>query len=106
MNPKLETLFISVLVIILAAIGAWVSTKIRDNQLGVWSYFLIGNLTLASWCYVSKYSKMQLMFASFLFDVLVAITWALVLFFMGDKLTVMQMAGSFVMVVGLVVFSL
>ena len=106
MNSKIEMTVISILVVIFAVISAWVSIKIRANEVGVWAYFVTGNCTLATWVWISKYSKVNLLFASFLCDILVVITWALVLFYFGDKLTVNQMIGSLIAMAGLVVFNL
>jgi accessory gene regulator protein AgrB len=106
MNTKLEMTIISILVVIFAILSAWVSIKIRANEVGVWAYFMTGNLTLMTWVWISKYSKVNLLFASFLCDILVAITWAVVLFYFGDKLTVNQMIGSTIALAGLVVFNL
>lgn len=106
MNTKLEMTIISILVVIFSVLSAWVSIKIRANEVGIWAYFLAGNFTLMTWVWVSKYSKVNLLFASFLCDILVAITWAVVLFYFGDKLTVNQMIGSTIALAGLVVFNL
>lgn len=105
MNKYLEMLLIALGTIIVSIPAALISNKIRNKEVGIWAYFVAGNCTLFLWTMISKYSTLKLVFASFLFDTVMAVTWAMVLIFFGDELTSRQLVGIFVMLAGLVVFN-
>jgi small basic protein len=102
---KLELSLVTITLILVSFFGAWVSSKVRTNELGVWATFFAGNLSLVIWYYLSK-SKLNLVFASNFYDIVMAVSWTIALVYLGDKLNFNQILGVIIAVGGLVVFNL
>ena len=106
LGAKVEFLLVSVALVVMQALGAWLSVKLRNNQMPIWTSFLLGNVSGLVWLYVSKWSKLNLLFASLFFDIVTCVVWTIVLVCLGDKMTTNQVIGTTIAVVGLIWFNL
>lgn len=100
-RPYLEMALVAIGLILDGCLGGWISTKVRNQQYGVWFTFLSGNISLLIWAYLSKWSQMSLPKASVFFDVVYNASWFLMLIYLGARMTPIQMFGIALVTLGI-----
>ena len=99
-RPRLELILVAIGLILDGVLGAWISSRVRGQFFGIWACFLSGNLSLLVWAYLTRYSKMSLPTASIAFDVLYNAAWFVMLIYLGQKMTYVQMIGIALVTLG------
>jgi drug/metabolite transporter superfamily protein YnfA len=81
--------------------GAHVSVRTRDGAHFIWNY-VNSMATVSSWIYLIKHSTWPLVLSSVIWDTCYMVTFTIALYFIDNNpLTVVQMAGIVITMIGL-----
>ena len=87
---------------LIGIVNSWVSKAINLGGAGWYAMIPVAMASGAIWGWMSKHST-SLAFASTLYDIVYAIAYILGLVLLGDKITVIQLLGIFISIVGIIV---
>lgn len=86
--------------------GAWVSTSVRAGEIGAWASWAVGQVSIIVWALQARAHTMSLVSASVLFDVVYTTAWFATYYWLGQSITLVQVAGIACLLLGMTLVNL